>query len=211
MAVDFLEPKLIKSPNANNGDHGHFTLESPFQFEACRERFAAVFKETTQGFYFKHPQSKGRHIAEFLLKIERFLNVSPHSNFALTNRRTILWIEPNMFWKSCPLKRSLLTGLLRAGIVYDYREDNFEQALLSNEMPRSHLQGTRKALLRFLCGYTKYVGPEPGGSSTLQTQGWRYFFENKDEKAVKLWLKHPDGKRPRVNPAKFDLSEVLWA
>jgi len=210
MAIEFLEKKLIKSTNIT-GDHGGFSLEDPLNFEMCRERFAALFTETTRGFYFKVPQNKGTSVAEFLLKTEKLLKLQVHSGFALTNRRTIIWVQPNDFWRSCPMRRSLLTGLLRAGIVYDVEQDNFEQALLSDETPHSHLARTRKALLRFLCGYTKYTGPNITGSSTLVTQGWRWLFENKDEHDVRSYLKHPDGKRPRINPAKLDLSEVLWA
>lgn len=210
MTVELLEPKLIKSPNVGFGNHGSYTLESPFNFEICRERFAAVFKFDTECFYFKHPRNRGLHVAEFIHKIENLLKVEYLSNFALTNRPTILWVQPSLFWRECPMKRSLLTSLLRSGITYDFNEDNFELALLSNAMPSPHLSNTRNALLRFLCGYTEYHGPKLMGSDTLITQGWQYVFEGKDAKTIRAYLKHPNGKRPRINPAKLDLSDVMW-
>jgi len=210
MAVEMLEPKLIKSPNANSGNHGSYTLESPFNFEICRERFAAIFKIDTEGFYFKHPQNRGLCIAEFIHKIENLLKLQFKSRFALTNRPTILWIQPSFFWRECPMKRSLLTSLLRSGISYNINEDNFESALLSNPVPSPHLSNTRNALLRFLCGYTDYQGPDLMGSETLITQGWQFIFEGKNAKTIRAYLKHPNGKRPRINPAKLDLSETMW-
>ena len=95
MAIEFLEKKLIKSTNIT-GDHGGFSLEEPLNFEMCRERFAALFTETTRGFYFKVPQNKGTSVAEFLLKTEKLFKLQVHSGFALTNRRTIIWVQ--RFW-----------------------------------------------------------------------------------------------------------------
>lgn len=210
--MEFLEKKVIKSVNVG-GDHGHYSLEKPMQFESCRERFAALFRDDTVGFFFKHPQSKGKDVAEFVVKIEELLKQSEHSQFAMTSLRTVLWVQPSAFWKTCPVRRSLFTGLLRAGIVYDQEKNNLEEALLSDAMPRSHLAGTKPALLRFLCGYTKYDGPPIiiSNGVNIVTTGWKVLFDGKDTKTIRSYLKHPDGKRPRVNPVKLDLSEALWA
>ena len=203
MEVEFGEPKLIMSANTD-AEHGSFALDvSPLKFETCRERFACKFSRSTKGFYFKHPNNKGEDVAAFILKTENIVKVRSHSKFSKTNKPSVLWFEPAWFWRSCRCRRSLLTILLRAGMIYEQDTDNYETALFTYK----YIVPTKKAVMRFLYGYTKYVGPELGGSPTLESTGWKGIFDKSDAATVKKYLVLP---RAKKNDPKFDLSEELW-
>jgi hypothetical protein len=112
-------------------------------------------------------------IGNFLNKTEKILDLNC-SKFSKTSRTDILWIEPIDFWLSCPIRRSLLTLLLRCGMVYD---GNYEEALFSQD----YAFQTKLAIERFLFGFTKYVDH----SDRL---GWANTFRGKKEKEVKIRL-----------------------
>ena len=131
--IVFKENKLNMSMNLDVRD-GSFALDQrPYQFETCRERFCPHFSMLTPGFFLKHPQGKGYSVATFLKKTEIILKQNEYSQYAMTNRDTVLWIEPTNFWKSCRMRRSLLTIFVRAGMVYDPKRDNYEEALFSEQ------------------------------------------------------------------------------
>jgi len=161
----------------------------PHKFYACREEFAITWNENTTGFFFTHLADKGYSIATFLKKIEIVLKQSKFSQYAMTNRDTILWIEPSMFWKECRMKRSLLTILIRAGMIYDPMKDNFEEAIFSEKFIKS----TRLAVMRFLYGFTKYIGPTIEDQA-IEIYGWKYIFESHNEEYVKNCLVSSDEK-----------------
>lgn len=189
MNINFLETKFIKSCNIVVAQ-GSFALDKqPLIFEHCRERFAISFQQEIQGFYFKHQNGKSLDVAHFIRKTEMVLGQEIFSQFAKTNRDSILWVEPAFFWKSCPIKRSLFTILLRAGRTYNCYEDNYEQALFAQE----YVIATKKAVIRFMLGFTNYVGPNltPNSSGTVMTCGWRYIFQNKTESEIKKLLVSP--------------------
>ncbi len=209
--VDFLPEKLIRSTNIN-GEDGSYGIDTvPFEFEKCREKFALNFKVGTTGFYFKHSGYNGTvsgnksvRVASFIKRTEIILEQTEFSGFALTNRATIVWVEPAMFWKSCRMRRSLFTILLRAGIFYNPESDNYEDALFSEQ----YVIPTQQAVMRFLFGFTKYVGPsmDGGSDSTYEYKGWKYIFEAKDELTLKSYLVHPD-KNDKPIP---ELRKALW-
>lgn len=198
------DKRFITSPNVD-GKTGSFTLESPFSFEKCRERFAASFKSDTIGFYFLHNAGYLENVALFLLRTEEILEV-PSSEFALTNREYILYIEPSMFWRECSMKRSLLTILLLCGMVYDCDKNNYEEALFSHE----YIKRTNAALMRFMFGFTRYTGPALVSSvcaPTLLTKGWVSTFDQKEPKHVREMLVLPEEKEPLVT---MHFGDALW-
>jgi hypothetical protein len=201
----FMDKKLLTAPTID-GEVGSFSSLSPVNFEKCRERFATLFTETTNGFYFMHHEGKGRDIAKFLDRIEAVLELKEPSKYAFTNRPHILWIEPSDFWRLCPMRRSLLTCLLRSGIVYEAHRDNFQEALFSHE----YLKRTRKALMRFLFGFTNYtgvlIGPNYEGAN-LASKGWLSVFEFKDEPFIRQTLVSPNQTK---TVSVIDLGEPLW-
>lgn len=202
MKVEFGEDKLIMSANTD-AEKGSFALDiSPLKFETCRERFACKFSRSTKGFYFKHPVGKSEDVAAFILKTEKVLKVRKCSGFSKTNKDSILWYEPAWFWKTCRCRRSLLTILLRAGMIYDASQDNYEEALFGYKYARV----TKNAVMRFLYGYTKYVGPPLGGSTNLESKGWKTIFDGQEIETIKNYLVSP---RERTKP-KFDLKNELW-
>lgn len=105
----------------------------------------------------------------FLTKCELVLETTP-SSFAYVNRPHILFIAPASFWMNCVLKRSLLTILLRCGTKYQREKDNFEEALFGHE----HVKSTKNAVMRFMYGYTNYVGVpiKETALSSIHSKGW---------------------------------------
>ena len=103
------------------------------------------------------------------------------------------------------MRRSLFTCLLRAGVAYNRETDNYESALFGER----YLRKSEPAIKRFLYGYTKYIGKEPNGSSTLETAGWSYYFSGKDANSVKEKLVRPRKKPRSMTPDV--LREELWA
>jgi hypothetical protein len=172
-------------------ESGSFGLDvAPYRFETCRERFGSHWNSDAVGFYFKHPINYGYAVATFLKKTEIVLKQSVFSQYSMTNRDTILWIEPSDFWKCCRMRRSLLTILVRAGIMYDPRKDNYEEALFTEKL----VKPTKFAVMRFLYGFTKYVGPNIDNQPDIESRGWKTIFESHDEEYIKNCLKWPDDK-----------------
>jgi hypothetical protein len=203
MMPKFLERHLITSPTID-GEAGYFSLPCPVAFDKCREKFASGFTEFTHGFYFMHHENRGTDIAHFLERVEGVLELKEPSTYALTNRPHILWIAPSPFWRVCPMRRSLLTCLLRSGMVYEPTRDNLQEALFSYE----YLKRTRKALMRFLFGFTVYKGVEitPNyDGATLVSKGWLSVFEFKEEEFIRQTLV-----APTTTVSVIDLGEPLW-
>lgn len=171
--ITFKDKKHTPSMYFEGVFDGSFGLDvEPYKFETCRERFGRQWDENTKGFYLTHPVNEGYSVATFLKKTEIILKQTEFSEYALTNRDNILWIEPSKFWMSCRMKRSLLTILVRAGILYDPKKDNYEEALFSERWAKP----TKRAVMRFLYGFTKYIGPTIEGQN-IETRGWKYVFD----------------------------------
>lgn len=168
--------------------NGSFGLDvPPHQFETCRERFGPKWGVETEGIYFTHPDHQGVAVATFIKKTEMILNQKEFSQFSLTNHDNVLWVEPTYFWKSCRMKRSLLTIMLRAGMVYEPALDNYEQALFTEQWAKP----TKLAVMRFLFGFTKYIGPTIDDQTNIESRGWKFVFEGHDDD-VKQYLVWPD-------------------
>lgn len=199
----FHENKIITSLQVS-AESGSFALdEKPLKFEKCRERFAPLFLPDTHGFYFTHIPGFGERIAKFILKTELILGETEHTTYAMTNRSTILWVKPSKFWKSCYIRRSLLTILLRAGNDYDPDRDNYESALFRQE----YVIPTKKAVMRFLYGFTRYTGEIPIGAPTLIVKGWKMIFEGKTENEIRSLLVRPNSQK-RLQC--IELPDALW-
>lgn len=202
MKLEFKNPRVLSSLNTDVST-GSFAIDiQPLQFDHCRERFAATFNENTTGFYFKHSPGRSKDIASFIIKTESVLGNLFFSEFAETNRDSIIWVCPNMFWKQCPMRRSLFTALLRAGDLYRSDIDNYESALFGY----NYLQVTKKAVIRFMFGFTDYVGPDIKGNGTVWFKGWKSTFEEKNEIEIKKMLISHKYKINDVNSFK----NCLW-
>lgn len=172
---------------------GSFTVETPINWQKCRETFADRFTSDINGFYFSHapePQISDA-IYAFILKTEEILGVSGISiqptKMSRTNRNYAVWVEPSSFWKDCEFKRSLFTIFLRCGA--EYRECDYEKALMS----QSYIRETIIAVKRFLFGFTNYNRIES------QPKGWVNLFANKTKEDVKTILVKPYGVLNEVN------------
>ena len=109
-------------------------------------------------FFFSHNPNKGNCIASFMEKIEKKLGIDILSEYGPTQRKSIMWISPSKWWTIKSMRRSLFTILLRCGSEYSPKNNNLQEAFLSD----SYVKSTRYAVNRFLSGHTEYVGNKKG-------------------------------------------------
>ncbi len=96
----------------------------------------------------------------------------------------------------------MFTILLRAGISYDPQIDNYEDALFKEQ----YCMPTKKAIMRFLFGFTRYVGPSMDGESNYEYKGWKNIFEAQSEHIIKSYLISDKGRKSIP-----ELKNALWA
>lgn len=215
MRAYFGPVKEITGNNTHTPPEGNYAIEptdaeKPLHWDHCREQFAAKFTDASRpGFFFSHPDSKGVDIANFLTKFEHITFVEPVSSFAHTNRENILWVQVAPFWMPCLIKRSLLTILLRCGINYDSKKDNFDDALFGEYKESCYLKETRSAVLRFMFGFTEFSGRVPVETfqSSIIKYGWREEFHKVDDVGVRRRLILPTDKSKESNIVG---AESLW-
>lgn len=199
---------------------GNFAMESQdpmksVHWDHCREQFAAKFNELVSGFFFAHPENKGVDVANFLVKFEKIVNLDSLDNsfsfFSKTNKNAILWVEPAQFWRSCAMKRSLLTILLRIGMNYDSQADNFDDVLFGDQFKENfYVRETKSATLRFMFGFTQFTGQKPIAALQPQTvikHGWREEFQKIDETLIRRRLVSPNESKE----SSLVGLESLWA
>ncbi len=180
---------LYSKPNT-----GEYAIDSDdIKWERCRERLAISFDQDTKGLYLCYPEGKFEDIATFVNKIENTLFLAEQSVFSKTTILNIMWIKIAPFWKDCYMKRSFFTMLPRAGFDYSTIENNYEQALFKYPF----LRDTKRAVMRFLFGFTKYVGtiPNINPQTTLLREGWVHYFQNKDDAYIRSQLLFPNEKK----------------
>ena len=216
MKAKFLDKKILYSCWANPPEGSlalHPVHDKGIHWHHCREQFAARFNESTPHFYLAHPLRKDKDIAQLLNSFESIVasNINTpfeHTVFAQTNRKTILWIKPSRFWVDCQIKRSLLTLVLRCGKNYEIRKNNFDDALFGNYKECQYLKETKPAVLRFMFGFTKYVGRiNVSAYETVQKHGWREEFYRLDSPSIRKKLTLPDGEKKLNNIIGL---ETLW-
>jgi hypothetical protein len=205
MSVEFGEPKIVDNLSPSEPILGSFSLQGPLDWRKCREQFAKIFTENTEGFFFSHPNACGENVAAFLVKTEDVLGAShktlPRSKFSKTNMPYALWVSPSDFWKECPMRRSLLTILLRCGFEYRQDLDNYEEALFSDVYAKE----TQNAVKRFLFGYTRFINGS--GIYVTDRHGWRESFINKMTDDIRVKLVRPNNST--IEPTLIGLG-TIW-
>ena len=204
--IKFKKKRTIMSLNIDV-PAGSFAFDTePLVFETCREKFGKLWNKDIKGFYMRHQKNEGVNVASFILKTEEVLGRKRFTRFAETNR-DILWIEPSIFWRCCRMRRSLFTILVRCGRHYYLPHIDYEDALFSE--PYTTL--TRNAVMRFLFGYTKYVGPSLETSNSIEYLGWKSFFNGKSNDYLRRVLIWP-GKNPHKLSKRWRRgNEFLWS
>ena len=192
--------------------NGNFAIEteSPrdVRWDHCREQFAAKFDENTLGFYFSHPNDMSEDIGEFLTKFEIIIGLKYNSVFSKTERNNVTWIEPSLFWRSCYLRRSLLTLVLRCAMNYRIKKDNFDDALFGDYKECLYVKETKSAFLRFMFGFTQFTGKlNVNPNSTVIKHGWREEFLRLDDFAVRRRLVLPEDVNREMSIVGI---ETLW-
>jgi hypothetical protein len=185
---------------------GQFALDAEYPktpyWYCCRENFNAEFTSEIKGFFYSiHPQLF-QHVSGFINKIEQILEI-PFSFFEATNKSTVLWFEPNEFWRSCFMRRSLLTALLRCSL--NYNGENFDDTLFSIHFNENRwIRETKAATMRFLYGFTHWTGSVP--NYTTVRYGWHEEF-----RFLNTW----ELRKRLINPLSQEKSligvESLWA
>lgn len=197
MKVEFQSPKTVITFTAKP-DFGCFALDDKeLLWVKCREQFANYFTSRVLGFYFSHKHDCADNVAQFISKTEEIIGIKDCATYAKTNRNWVLWIEPNAFWTSCAMRRSLFTILLRCGLNYKSNEDNYEESLYSE----GYIKETKEAVMRFLFGFTKYV---PDNSLNVP-RGWVSAFKNADRDLVRRQLLSSENEQSTIG------INSLWA
>lgn len=193
MKATFEKEKKLETNYVTPSD-GYFAIQpnekEQIHWDHCREQFAARFLKNITGFFFTHPVSKDEDIANFLTKFEKVCHDGKYnfSIFSKTNKPNVLWIEVSKFWLDCTMRKSLLTLLLRCGVNYDSKKDNFEDALFSeNYKENFYLRQTKEAVLRFMFGFYEFTGPELEDKfqTSVIKHGWKQEFFNMDVSLLK--------------------------
>ena len=223
MRVTFGDKKSLSQCYAAPAE-GQFALDADkdksLHWDHCREQFLGKFHESIPGFYYSHKPQKGEDVAGFVLKFEEIINSEsqqtfPFSTFSQTEKENILWIQPSPFWKSCLMKKSLLTLLVRCGLNYQCDKDNFDNALFADHNENRYARETKNAVMRFLFGFTKFTGNTSqsvpvsamGSTSTLIRHGWHVEFEKNSIYDIRRKLVRPDGEPTEVSIVGI---ESLW-
>lgn len=150
-----------------------------------------------RGFFFTHHEGKSDDVAAFIAKAEEIVSISglrfDPSSFRKTNKTNIVWIEPGTLWRNGTISMSLLTLMLRSSLNYDTAGDNFQDCLFGNFQENRMIRETRHAVLRFMFGFTEYVGELPpmnnqSYNSTLVRHGWHSEFNFTDLATIKKKL-----------------------
>jgi hypothetical protein len=190
---------------------GNFAIEDPIKdvrWDHCREQFAAKFNEDTVGFYFSHPNGFSQDVGEFLTKFEIIVGVKNNSVFSKTERNDVTWIQPSLFWRSCYLRRSLLTLILRCSMNYRVEKDNFDDALFGDYKECLYIKETKPALLRFMFGFTQFNGKlSTKPIANIVRHGWREEFLRLDEFAIRRRLISPENVAREMSIVGV---ETLW-
>jgi len=199
---------------------GNFGLEADVAdrvatWDHCREQFAAKFNDKTKGFFFSHKDCKTQELADFIIRFEQIAQSSrknfrfKYSQFSPTSSVNITYIQPSKFWLDCYFKRSLFTILCRCAINYEATTRKFEDVLFDSRVKDSaYLVETKPAVLRFMFGFTKYVGISPVlGESTVIKHGWVEEFQKLDIQAIRKRLVLPDNMKKYSNIVGTD---SLW-
>ena len=189
MQVEFGDTKIVEAEAPSLPSTGSYSLH-PLDWRKCREQFAKLFDENTDGFFFSHPNGCGENIATFLSKTEEVIDASYpikiRSKFCRTNMPYALWIMPSPFWKECSIRRSLMTILLRCGFFYRFDADNYEEALFSDD----YAKVTKTAIQRFLFGHIHFVKDD--SSFLASKSGWRDLFAHKGVEEIRNKLTLPN-------------------
>lgn len=177
-------PKVVVSEKQNRPKAGSFSIKAnPLDWMYCRERFDTFFTCNTKQFFFScDSKTNPKPIAQFIWKTEEILGQNKRTEFCKTNRNYCLAIHPSDFWRQCPMRRSLLTILLRCGIKYIPGENNYEDALFSQR----YLKDTENAIRRFMFGFTKLW------ETNKVSYTWVASFKNVDIDVCRKRLLSPD-------------------
>lgn len=160
-------------------------------WDTCREQFAKKFNKDSLGFFLS-VQENVSQTCKFIQACEDLLRIHRRSKFFYTDMKNVIFIRPAEFWKSCYIRRSLLTLLCRNGIFYN---DNLEKTLFG-EVPNVKMdkidscykfaRETKFAIMRFFAGYNYYIGHGPLKNDLFpEKHGWAVEFTNKSKNYVK--------------------------
>lgn len=161
----------------------------------CREQYHRKATEIGQSdIYFAHGANEEISIACFVSKVEKIISFNfpiSSSIFSKTSMENILWTSPSNFWKECNVKFNLYTIFLRAGLNYNYEQDNFDEALYSMPLVdgRALLQEGMWSINRFLYGFTKFIPTDENESRP--DVGWINLFKSKNKDQIRQQLISP--------------------
>lgn len=188
---------------------GSFALNKKnFRWVTCKEQFLALCnkEDDFKGFYYCCGENNIIKLKKFIAKIEKILNLKNKSNFLSTNKKSIAWIEPCLFWKTHLLKFSLLLILLKNSLNYNVENDNLEECLFGEYSESFYTKQTKNSLMRFMFGFTEPCFEKTEEKNlNLIKNGWFESFKNLSKTKARSLLK----KENNIVEEKFFCS-TLW-
>lgn len=138
----------------------------------CRDQFQNYSNDISE-FAFYYGGAGVADIVEFMRTFEQIIRLPDEHALTIskTNVANVLFIRMGDWWKY-PMRRSLLTALLRCAQAYtNHSGEGFQKALWS----QPYTNKTKHAILRFLSGYTACALKTKRGFG-----GWQNAFASKD-------------------------------
>ena len=188
--IDFEYKPTGIAYNGSNGSFGWINTPTnktihAISWETCREMFTWHFINPQKPvdvfeFIFHHFDKGGINVARFIHEVENKLKIENQTQFhGFIHQPTFSIIFPNKWWFKNQLRIQLFSILMRCG---QYYQNDFDVALNN-----SYAGNTKKAVHKFLDGFTKYAGEEgldvttpPSAPPTKMTwkHGWFWLFAN---------------------------------
>jgi hypothetical protein len=161
------------------------------EWMTCRDSFHTAYINSLWCGYSFDPLSfffcnEPEKTKKFVHEIENHLSLTCRSKFLKTDTPNIVCLVPSLFWRSCPMRMSFYTIMLKASLNY---KDAWEDCLMAHP----YIKDTQAATSYFLSGHTVYRG--------YGSLGWRSEFQLHKKPPVELL------RRPRFFVRR--MSEVL--
>lgn len=186
---------------------GSFALNKKnFRWITCKEQFLAIFNKENdlKGFYYCCGENNSTKLNEFIVRIENILNLKNKSKFLPTNKKSVVWIEPCLFWKTHLLKFSLFLILLKNSLNYEVEKDNLEECLFGEFSESFYTKQTKNSVMRFMFGFTEpCLEQNTEQNLNLIRNGWFESFKNLSKIKVRSLLK-------KDNVEEKTFYSVLW-
>jgi hypothetical protein len=125
-------------------------------WQGCRDSFHVVADLVKlREYYYTHHANGGPDIADYIYRVESHLGIKEKTKFQYTENNKVSWVIASPWWVCNQMRNSFFTICLRAALLWRRNANmNWRDVLFL----QNYAATTRKAVERFLDGYTHYTG-----------------------------------------------------